>query len=99
MANRRGKGGRSDTFPLLGLQITADADCSHEIRRQLLLLRKAMTNLDSVLKSRDITLLTHVCVVEAMVFPVTTYSYESGTVKKAKCQRIDDENCGAGEDF
>ena len=70
MANRRGKGGNSDKFPLLGLKITADNDCSYEIRRQLLLGRKAMTKLDSVLKSRDITLPAKVCVVKAMVFPV-----------------------------
>jgi len=83
----------------LSSKITEDGDCSHEIRRQLLLGRKAMTDLGSVLKSRDVTLLTHVCMVEAMVFPVATYRYESGTVKKAECQSIDDENCGAGEDF
>ena len=67
-----------------------DDDCSHEIRRQLLLGRKAVTNLDSVLKSRDITLLTNVCTVRAMVFPVVTYSYESWTVKKAELQRMHD---------
>ena len=70
MANRRGKDGSSDRFPLLGLKITADSDCSYEIRRQLLLGRKAMTNLDSVLKSRDVTYLTKVHIVKAMVFPV-----------------------------
>ena len=70
MANRRGKGGNSDKFPLLGLKITADNDCSYEIRRQLLLGRKAMSNLDSVLKSRDVTHLTKVPIVKAMVFPV-----------------------------
>ena len=74
---------------LLGSKITADCDCSHEIRRQLLLGRKAMTNLDIMLKSRDITLLTKVCRVKAMVFPVVTYGCESWTVKKAECQRID----------
>ena len=74
---------------LLGSKITADGDCSHEIRRQLLLGRKAMTKLDSMLKSRDITLLTKVCIVKAMVFPVVTYSCESWTVKKVECQRID----------
>ena len=73
----------------LGSKITADGDCSHEIRRQLLLGRKAMTNLDSVLKSRDISLLTKVHRVKAMVFPVVTYGCESQTVKKAECQRID----------
>ena len=70
-------------FLFLGSKITEDVDCSHEIRRQLLLGRKAMTNLDRVLKSRDITLPTKVCVVKAMVFPVVTYNCESWTVKKA----------------
>ena len=73
----------------MGSKITAAGDCSHEIRRQLLLGRKAMTNLDRVLKSRDITLLTKVCIVKAMVSPVVTYGCESSTVKKAECQRID----------
>ena len=73
----------------LGSKTPADGDCSHEIRRCLLLGRKAMTNLDSVLKSRDITLLTKVHIVKAMVFPVVTYSCESWTIKKAECQRID----------
>ena len=73
----------------LGSKITADGNCSHEIRRLLLLGKKAMTNLDSVLKSRDITLLTKVYTVKAVVFPVVTYSGESWTVKKAECQRID----------
>ena len=76
-------------FLLLGSKITADDDCSHEIRRRLLLGRKAMTNLDSVLKSRDITLLTKVHIVKAMVFPVVTYSCESWTIKKAEGCRID----------
>ena len=71
-------------FLFLGSKITADIDCSHEIRRQLLLGRKAMTNLDSVLKSRDITLLTKVHIVKAMVFPVVTYGCESWTIKKAE---------------
>ena len=75
-------------FLFLGSKITADSDCSQEIRRQLLLGRKAMTNLDSVLKSRDITLLTKVCIVKVMVFPVVTYGCESWTVKKAEYQRI-----------
>ena len=69
--------------------ITADFDCSHEIKRPLLLGRKLMTNLDSILKSRDITLLTKVCLVKAVVFPVVMYGCESWTVKKAECQRID----------
>ena len=64
-------------FPFLGSKITEDGDCSHEIRRQLLLGRKAVTNLDSVLKSRDVTLLTKGCTVKAMVFPMVTYSYKS----------------------
>ena len=76
-------------FLFLGFKITVDSDCSHEIRRQMLLGRKAVTNLDSVLKSRDITLLTKVCIVKAMAFPVITYGCGSWTVKKAECQRID----------
>ena len=73
----------------LGSKITADGDCSHEIRSQLLLGRKAMTNLDIVLKSRDITLPTKVRTVKAMVFPVVTYGCESWTVQKAECKRTD----------
>ena len=76
-------------FLFLGSKIIVDGDCSHEIRRCLLLGKKAMTNLDSVLKSRDITLLTKVRVVKAMVFPVVMYDCESWTLKKAECQRID----------
>ena len=76
-------------FVFLGFKITADGDCSHEIRRWLFLGRKAMTNLDSVLKSRNITLLTKVCIVKAMVFPVVIHSFEGWTVKKAERQRID----------
>ena len=72
-----------------GSKITADGDCSHEIKRHLLLQRKAMTNLDSVLKSRYITLPTKVHLVKALVFPVVTYGCESWTIKKAECQRID----------
>ena len=68
---------------------TVDGDCSYEIKRLLLLGRKAMTNLDSILKSRDITLLTKVCLVKAMVFPVVMYRCESWTIKKAECRRID----------
>ena len=70
-------------------KITADGDCSHEIKRCLLLGRKVMTNLDSIFKSRDITLPTKVCLVKAMVFPVVMYGCESWTIKKAECQRID----------
>ena len=76
-------------FLFLGSKITVDGDCSHEIRRQLLLGREAMKNLDSVWKSRHITLPTKVCIVRAVVFPVVTYGCESYTVKKAECQRID----------
>ena len=72
-------------FIFLGSKITADRDCSHEIKRRLLLGRRVMTNLDSILKSRDITLPTKVCLVKAMVFPVVMYGYESWTVKKAEC--------------
>ena len=76
-------------FILGGSKITADVDCSHEIKRHLLLGRKVMTNLDSILKSRDITLLTKLCLVKAMVFPVVMYGCESWTVNKAEHQRID----------
>ena len=76
-------------FVYLGSKITADSDCSHEIKRRLLLGRKAMTNLDGILKSRDITLLTKVCLVKAMVFPVVMYGCESWTVKKAEHQTTD----------
>ena len=72
-----------------GSKITADGDCSHEIKRRLLLGRKVMTNLDSILKSRDIILPTKVCLVKAMVFPVVMYGCESWTIKKAECRRID----------
>ena len=77
-------------FIFLGSKITADGYCSHEIKGHLLLGRKVMTNLDSILKSRDITLSTKVHLVKAMVFPVVTYGCESWTVKKAECRRIDD---------
>ena len=76
-------------FIFLGSKITADGDCSHEIKRRLLLGRKATTNLESILKSRDITLPTNVHLVKAMVFPVVMYGYESWTTKKAECFRID----------
>ena len=76
-------------FIFLGSKITADSDCSHEVKRHLLLGRKAMTNLDSILKSRDVTLPTKVCIVKAMVFPVVMYGCESWTIKKAEHQRID----------
>ena len=77
-------------FIFLGSKITADGDCSHEIKRHLLLGRKVMTNLDSILKNRDITLQTKVHLIKAMVFPVVMYGCESWTVKKAERQRIDD---------
>ena len=80
---------RVTDFIFSGSKITADGDYSHEAKRHLLLGRKAMTNLDSILKSRDITLLTKVCIVKAMVFPVVTYGCESWTMKKAERQRTD----------
>ena len=73
----------------MGSKITADGDCSREIKRRLLLERKVVTNLDSILKSRDITLLTKVCIVKAMVFPVVMYGCENWTIQKAEYQRID----------
>ena len=76
-------------FIFLGSKSTADGDCSYEIKRRLLLGRKAMTNLDSILKSRDITLLTKFCLVKIIVFPVVMYGYNSCTIKKAERQRID----------
>ena len=85
-------------FIFLHSRVMADGDCSHEIKRCLLLGRKTMTNLDSILKSRDITLLTKVCVVKPMLFPVVMYGCESWTIKKAEHQRIDALNCGVGED-
>ena len=85
-------------FLFLGSKITADGDCSQEIRRRLFIGRKAMTNLDSVLKSRDITLPTKVHIVKAMVFPVVMYDCENWTVKKAEHQRIDALELWCGED-
>ena len=89
MANRWGNSGKSDRFYLLGSKITADGDCSHDIKRCLLLGRKVMTNIDSILKSRDIILPTKVCLVKVMIFPVVMYGCESWTVKKAEHGRID----------
>ena len=89
MANRREKVEAVTDFIFLGSKITADSDCGHEIKRCLLLGRKAMTNVDSILKSRDTTLSTKVCLVKAMVFPVVVCGCESWTIKKAECQRID----------
>ena len=89
MANRWGKVETVTDFIVLGSKITADGDCSHEIKRHLLLVRKAMTNLDSILKSTDITFTTVVHLVKAMVFPLIMYGCESWTIKKAECRRID----------
>ena len=85
-------------FILGGSKITADGDCSHEIKRRLLLGRKATTNLDSILKSRDITLSTKVHLAKAMVFPVVMYGCESWTIKKADRQELMLLNCGVGKD-
>ena len=85
-------------FIFLGSKITADGDCSHEIKRRLFLERKVMTNLDSIFKSRDITLPTKVPLVKAMAFPVVIYGCESWTIKKAEHQRIDAFDGGVGED-
>ena len=85
-------------FIFLGSKITADGDCSHEIKRHLLFGRRLMTNLDSIFKSRDITLSTKVRLAKAMVSPLVKYGYESWTVKKAEHRRIHALNCGAGED-
>ena len=86
-------------FIFWGSQITADGDCSHEIKRCILLGRKVMINLDSIFKSRDITLSTKVPLVKGMVFPVVIYGCESLTIKKAECQRTDAFELGVGEDF
>ena len=98
MANRQGSSGNSDRLNFFGSKITADGDCSHEIKRRLLLGRKAMTNLDSILKSRDITLQTKFCLVKAMVFPVVMYRHENLTVKKLSTKELMLLNCGVGED-
>ena len=98
MANRWENSGNSVRLYFGASKITADDDCSHEIKRSLLLGRKVMTNLDSILESRDITLPTKVHLVKAMVFPVVMYGCESWTIKKAEGQRIDALNCGVGED-
>ena len=89
MTNRWGNSGNSGWLYFLGSKITAGGDCSHEIKRRLLLGRKVMTNLDSILKSRDVTLPTKVSLVKALVFPVVMYGCESWTIKKAELQRID----------
>ena len=85
-------------FILGGSKITADGDCTHEIKRHLFLGRSAMTNLDSIIKSRDLTLPTKVCLVKTMVFPVVIYGYESWTIKKAEHQRIEAFEPGVGGD-
>ena len=85
-------------FIFLGSKITEDGDCSHEIKRRLLLGRKVMTNLDSILKGRDITLPTKVHVVKVMVFPVVVYACESWTIKKLSAEELMLLNCGVGED-
>ena len=89
MTNRWRNSGNGSRLDFGVSKITADGDCSHEIKRCLLLGRKVMTNLDSIFKSRDITLPTKVCLVKALVFPVVMYGCESWTIKKAECQRID----------
>ena len=90
ITSRQIEGGKVEVidFLFLGSKITADGDCRHKIRRLLLLVRKTMTNLGSVLKSRDITLRIKVCIVSAMIFPVVMYDCESWTIKEAECQRI-----------
>ena len=89
---------RVTDFIFLGSKITADGDCSHEIKRRLFLGRKAITNLGSILKSRDITLPTKLHLVKAMLFPVVMYGCESWTIKKAECQELMLLNCGVGVD-
>ena len=98
MASRWGKGETVTDFIFLGSKITTDSDCSHEIKRCLLLGRKAMTNLDTVLKSRDITLLTKVHLVKSVIFPVVMYGCESWTIKKLSTEELMLLNCGVGED-
>ena len=94
MANRWG----NISLSFLGSKITADGDCSHEIKRRLLLGRQAMANLDSILESRDIILPKKVCLVKAMVFPVVMCGYESWTIKKLSVEELMLLNCGVGED-
>ena len=93
-----GKKWKVSDFIFLGSEINMDSDCSHKIKRHLLLGRKAMTNLDRILKSRDITLLTKVRTVKVMVFPVVMYGYESWTIKKTSVKELMLSNCYAGED-
>ena len=98
MANSRETMETVTDFIILGTKITADGDCSHEIKRHLLLGRKAMTNIDSILKNRNITLPTKVHLVKAIYFPVVMYGCESWTLKKAECQELMLLNCDVGED-
>ena len=99
MTNKRENNGNSEDFIFSGSKITVDGDCSHEIKRCLPLGRKGMTNLDSILKGKDITLLIKVGIVKAMVFPVVMNRCESWTIKKAEHQRTDFFKCGVGENF
>ena len=98
MANSRKNSGHSNRLFFLSSKITADGDCNLQIKRHLLLGRKTMINPDSIFKNRDITLSTKIHLVKAMVFPVVMYGYESWTIKKAECQRIDAFDCGVEED-
>ena len=98
MANKWGNNGNSERLYFGGSKITADGDCSHEINRHLLLGRKAMTNLDSIFKSIDITLPTKVHLVKSMVFPVIMYGCESWTIKKVETKELMLLSCGVGED-
>ena len=98
MANGWGKNGNSDRLIFLGFITTVDGDYGHEIKRHLLLGRKVMTNLDSILRSRDITLPTKVLIVKAMVFPVVMYGCESWTIKRLSTKELMLSNYGAGED-
>ena len=98
MANRWGNNGNSDRLYFLAPQITVDGDCSHETERCFLLGRKLMTNLDSILKSREITLLTKAYLVQPMVCPIVMYGYESWTIKKLGTEELMLLNCGVGED-
>ena len=93
------QGKQSQTLFLGGLQITADGDFSHDIKRRLFLGRKVMNNIDRILKSRDITLPTKVCLLKAMVFPVVMYGCESWTIKKLSAKELMLLNCGVGENF
>ena len=98
MANRWEKVERVTDFIFLGSKLTADSDCSHEIKRYLLLGRKAMANIDSILKSRAITLPTKVHIVKAMVFPIVMYRCESWTIRRLSTKELMLLNCGVGED-